>query len=92
MGDWDGDGDDTLGFYKHSASMWHLKNDNTPGWSGFTKVIWGGAAGNIPIVGGYVATKWRWFLKDDQVTGWSSVSNFKFGVTVRYEVDAGDWQ
>jgi len=31
VGDWNGDGDDTIGFYNPNKSKWYLKNDNSGG-------------------------------------------------------------
>ena len=103
VGDWDGDGDDTIGFYVPSQNKWWLKNDLADGWTGVTGFNFGVADPMDPVVGdwdgdgddtvgGYVPSRWRWFLKDDQVDGWSSVTRIRFGVTASYEVLSGDWE
>ena len=35
-GDWDGDGDDSVGVYRPSAGEFFLKNDNTAGFADAT--------------------------------------------------------
>jgi hypothetical protein len=49
IGDWDGDGVDTIGIYRPSTSTFFLRNDNSPG---FADVIFPmGAQGDIPVAG-----------------------------------------
>jgi matrixin len=49
-GDWDGDGDDTIGIYRPSNATFHLRNSN---WAGPADEIISRAAmiGDIPVVG-----------------------------------------
>jgi hypothetical protein len=49
MGDWDGDGIDTVGVYRPSTSTFFLRNSNSPG---FADIIFPmGDVGDIPVVG-----------------------------------------
>jgi hypothetical protein len=49
MGDWNGDGVETIGLYRPSANTFYLKNTNTGG-SADISLVWG-LAGATPLVG-----------------------------------------
>ena len=67
-GDWDGDGDDTLGWYRPSDQSWHLKNSYSSGPSDIT-FVFGGDATVIPVTGDWdgdgVETP-GWYRPSDQ--------------------------
>jgi SpoIID/LytB domain protein len=48
-GDWDGDGDDTLGVFRPSNRTFYLRNSNTPGPAQLAVAF--GTSGDLPIVG-----------------------------------------
>jgi hypothetical protein len=49
MGDWDNDGDDTIGIYRDG--MFHLRNENT---NGFAQIVFAlGNPGDMPIAGNW---------------------------------------
>ena len=51
VGDWNGDGDNTVGFYNPSTGFFFLKNSNTPGVADWAFVY--GVGGATPLVGNW---------------------------------------
>jgi hypothetical protein len=49
VGDWDGDGADTVGIFRPSHGAFYLRNSNTPGVSEIT--VFYGKPGDVPVVG-----------------------------------------
>ena len=49
VGDWDGDGVDSIGVYRPSAGTWYLRNSNSAGSPEIALTY--GAPGDIPVVG-----------------------------------------
>ena len=95
-GDWDGDGDDTVGIYRDG--VFFLKNTNEPGNADL--VIGFGAPGDIPIagdwdgdgidtIGVYRPSEAAWFLRNTNTPGPPDLS-FTYGLSNETPV-AGDW-
>jgi hypothetical protein len=97
-GDWDGDGDDTIGVYRPSALNFYLRNSNT---TGSADVILGyGATGDIPVVGDwdgdgddtigvYRPSALNFYLRNSNTTGSADVI-LGYGATGDIPV-VGDW-
>jgi hypothetical protein len=51
VGDWDGDGDDTVGLYVPGQSVFYLRNSNTSGYADETVLYGAGGLGWQPVVG-----------------------------------------
>jgi hypothetical protein len=51
VGDWNGDGIDTIGVYVPSTGVWFLKNTNAPGSADLTFVY--GPPNVIPVTGNW---------------------------------------
>ena len=52
VGDWNGDGTDTIGMYSRSQKTWYLKGGNTDGWGDVTTVRFGSIVTSwTPVVG-----------------------------------------
>jgi len=49
VGDWDGDGVDTIGIFRPSHGAFYIRSSNTPGFPGIT--VFYGSSGDIPVVG-----------------------------------------
>ena len=49
VGDWDGDGTDTIGVYRPSNCSFYLRNSNSSGPTDI--IVTYGAAGDVPLVG-----------------------------------------
>ncbi|MBI4915255.1 MAG: VCBS repeat-containing protein [Acidobacteria bacterium] len=95
-GDWDGDGDDTVGIYRDG--VFFLKNTNGPGNADL--VIGFGAPGDIPVagdwdgdgidtIGVYRPSEAAWFLRNSNTAGAPDLS-FTFGLANETPV-VGDW-
>jgi hypothetical protein len=95
-GDWDGDGDDTVGIYRDG--VFFLKNTNGPGNADL--VIGFGAPGDIPVagdwdgdgvdtIGVYRPSEAAWFLRNTNTAGAPDLS-FTFGLANETPV-VGDW-
>jgi subtilisin family serine protease len=50
-GDWDGDGDDTIGLYQPQNGYWHLRNFNSSGAAQHSFTYSWGAAWDVPVTG-----------------------------------------
>ncbi len=99
MGDWDGDGDHTIGLYHPATSTFFLKNTNTPGPA---DVAFGSAAGlgcmpvvgdwngdGIDTIGVYNPATGAFFLKNTNAPGGADVL-FIYGPPGAVPL-AGDW-
>ncbi|MBI4917566.1 MAG: VCBS repeat-containing protein [Acidobacteria bacterium] len=95
-GDWDGDGDDTVGIYRNGT--FYIRNSNTAGNADI--VIGFGVAGDIPIAGDwdgdgidtigiYRPSEAAWFLRNTNTPGPPDFS-FTYGLSNETPV-AGDW-
>jgi hypothetical protein len=95
-GDWDGDGDDTVGIYRNGT--FYIRNSNTAGNADI--VIGFGVAGDIPIAGDwdgdgidtigiYRPSEAAWFLRNTNTPGPPDLS-FTYGLSNETPV-AGDW-
>jgi hypothetical protein len=94
VGDWDGDGDATIGIYRNGS--FYLRNENTIGFADW--VFQFGMPGDQPIVGDWngdgtdtigVYRRGVFFLRDENSAGTSSAS-FALGVAGDVGI-AGDW-
>jgi uncharacterized repeat protein (TIGR03803 family) len=95
-GDWDGDGDDTVGIYRDG--VFFLKNTNGPGNADL--VIGFGAPGDIPVagdwdgdgidtIGVYRPSEAAWFLRNSNAAGSPDLA-FTYGLSNETPV-TGDW-
>lgn len=93
-GDWDGDGEDSVGLYLPEIDKWVLKNSQTDGWDETTLSFYFGPAmglEKIPLtgdwdgdgvdtVGFYLPEKDKWILKNSHTDGWDGTTfGFHFG-------------
>ncbi|MBI4915079.1 MAG: hypothetical protein HY825_04470 [Acidobacteria bacterium] len=96
VGDWDGDGIDTVGIYR--GNTFYLRNSNTAGNADL--VVEFGAPGDVPIagdwdgdgldtIGVYRPGDAAWFLKNSNAGGAPDLS-FTYGLTDETPV-VGDW-
>ena len=100
-GDWDADGDSTIGLYNPVTGAFFLKNANTPGNADIT-FTYGPAGGNlVPVVGDwdgdgddsiglYSPATGAFFLKNTNAAGNADVT-FTFGGGGALVPVAGDW-
>ncbi len=97
-GDYDGDGDETIGAFDGSSGCFFLRNTNTPGPA--DTVVCFGAAGDVPLVGDwdgngtatigvYRPTTQQFFLKNSNTSGAPDIS-FTFGGGGATPI-VGDW-
>jgi hypothetical protein len=95
-GDWDGDGDDTVGILR--GGTFHLRNWNTAGSGEITFPF--GAPGDIPVagdwdgdgidtIGVYRPSEAAWFLRNTNAAGAPDIS-FTYGLANETPV-VGDW-
>jgi hypothetical protein len=96
VGDWDCDGDDTVGMYRPSNGFVYLRNTNTFGTADIT--FWYGMAGDVPFVGDWdgdgcdtlaIYRNGRVFLRNTLDTGVADL-DFFYGVPSDTPF-AGDW-
>jgi hypothetical protein len=99
-GDWDGDGDDTIGVYDTATGAFFLKNSLAGGNADVQFAFGAGGIGALPIAGDwdgdgtdtigiYVPSSRTFFLKN-QNTGGNADLQFVFGPANALPV-AGDW-
>ena len=99
VGDWDGDGVDTIGVYRPSHGAWYLRNSNTPG-SPAIAVSYGGS-GDIPVVGDwdgdgvdtigvYRPSEGAWYLRNSNTPGSPDVA-ISYGTAGSDMPVVGDW-
>lgn len=96
VGDWDGDGIDTVGIFRNGT--FYLRNSNEAGSADITLVF--GASTDLPVagdwngdgidtIGVYRPESGTWFLTNSHLTGRIDL-NFTYGLTNETPV-AGDW-
>jgi len=96
VGDWDGDGDDTVGIYRDGTFF--LRNSNTAGNADL--VVGFGVAGDIPVagdwdgdgddtIGVYRPSLGAWFLRNSNTPGAPDLA-FTYGLVGETPV-TGDW-
>jgi hypothetical protein len=94
VGDWDGDGDATIGIYRNGA--FYLRNENTIGFADWVFPF--GMPGDQPIVGDWngdgidtigVYRRGVFFLRDENSAG-ASCASFALGIAGDVGI-AGDW-
>jgi len=101
-GDWDGDGIDTIGLYRHPSGTFYLKNSNTEGPADVTFPYGAAAAGWLPLagdwdgdgvdtVGLYDPSAGYFYLKNTNAAGPADIT-FQYGVAGDDWLPmAGDW-
>jgi hypothetical protein len=100
-GDWDGDGDDTVGLFRKDTNRWRLRNSNDAGPADllFTygqpgsaeQAVEGDWDGNATdTVGYFVAGTGQWSLRNSNSAGAPDLQ-FAFGGGQRATAVAGDW-
>lgn len=100
VGDWDGDGDTTIGAYDPATGQWYLRNSNSAG-AVDVPVFTYGSAGMIPVVGDwdgdgtdtvgvYDPRTATWYLNNSNDAGSASIAPFVFGFAGAIPV-VGDW-
>jgi protocatechuate 3,4-dioxygenase beta subunit len=100
VGDWNGDGKDTVGVFNPSTGFWYLRNSNTPGAPDVTPFAYGGANWT-PVVGDWNAdgtdtvgvvnpANETWYLKNSNAAGGPDVTPFNYGGP-GWTPLAGDW-
>jgi hypothetical protein len=87
VGDWDGDGVDTVGFYVPSTGFFFLRNSNTPGPAdlifsfgvgGATPIAGDWDADGVDTIGFYVSSTGSFFLRNSNTPGPAELI-FSFG-------------
>ncbi len=102
VGDWDGDGGDSVGFYDPATSNWFLKNTPGQGISDITFSYGAPGKGWSPIVGDwngdgrdtvgfYDPAQAQWFLKNTLGQGLSDVMFFYGARGANWAPLVGDW-
>ncbi|HLL67807.1 MAG TPA: hypothetical protein VK453_19140 [Micromonosporaceae bacterium] len=91
-GDWDGDGDDTIGLYNQWTATWYLRNTNTAGAPDLCFRY--GVPGDLPVVGdwdgngadtvgvarvSHAVNTWLWVLSNRNASGGGDVI-FHYGL------------
>jgi RHS repeat-associated protein len=107
VGDWDGDGDDTIGVFRRQDSTWQLRNTNSAG-SANTSFAYGSAAApsnDLPVVGDWDGDgddtigvfrqqSNQWYLRNTNSAGVHDIL-FTYGTSLDGSYDdlpiAGDW-
>jgi uncharacterized delta-60 repeat protein len=99
VGDWDGDGQTTIGTFDPSTATFYLKNRNTGGGPDITPFAFGGA-GWKPVSGdwrfsgqtsvGVFDPSGQWYLRNAAAPGAPDVGPFAYGLGSWVPV-AGDW-
>ncbi len=96
VGDWDGNGTDTVGVYR--AGIWYLRNVNTSGPHTVTSFAYGGGT-DIPLVGDWdgngtdtvgVYKSGVWYLRNSNTAGAHTVTSFAYGGGTDIPF-VGDW-
>jgi hypothetical protein len=101
VGDWDGDGDDTVGLYDPSTGFFFLKNSNTPGNAdlvfsfgpggpNFTPVVGDWDGNGTETIGIYDNTTGFFFLRNANTPGPADLV-FSFGPGAGFVPVIGDW-
>jgi hypothetical protein len=100
VGDWNGDGIDTVGAYEQSTGKWFLRNSNTGG-VGEIEFTYGGCCDLLPVVGDwnndgvdtpglYKPSTGEWYLRNSNTSGVGEI-NFIYGGGSGTLPIAGDW-
>jgi hypothetical protein len=102
VGDWDGNGTDTVGLYNPTTSMFYLKNSNSGGFADVAFAYGPANAGWTPIVGDwtdsgkdtiglYNPTTSMFYLKNSNSTGYANTT-FAYGpANSGWKPLVGDW-
>ncbi len=102
VGDWDGNGTDTIGFYDPATATFFLRNSNSPGFADIAFGFGAPGIGALPVcgdwdgdgtttVGIYVPSTGAFFLKNSNTPGGADIV-FQFGAAAGgYVPVAGDW-
>jgi hypothetical protein len=88
-GDWDGDGDDTVGLYTPASGTFFLRNSNTPGPADIEFIFGAGGTGFVPLsgdwdgdgddtIGIYTPASGTFFLRNSNTPGPADIE-FVFG-------------
>ncbi|MGB5035790.1 MAG: HYR domain-containing protein [Blastocatellia bacterium] len=99
-GDWDGDGDSTLAFYRPATGVFYVRNSNTTGAPDFSFAF--GAANSIPLkgdwngdgtdsVGVYVASSYTFSARQVNSAGSPDVTLVYSAATATLAPVSGDW-
>ena len=99
VGDWDGNGTQTIGVFDPATATWYLKNSNTPGVPDIKPFRYGGP-GWKPVVGDWNGSgKWGigvvdpngvWYLRNEASAGAPDYKPFAYGAGAWTPV-AGAW-
>src|SRR5262249_7778025 len=99
VGDWNGDGIDTIGVVDPTTGTWYLRNENSPGAPDIEPFRYG-APGWTPVVGdwdgdgvttiGVVNRQGRWYLKTQNSPGAPDIAPFAYGAP-GWKPVVGDW-
>jgi hypothetical protein len=99
VGDWDGDGIDTIGVIDPATMTWYLRNSNSPGAPDIVPFAYGGVGWQV-VVGdwdgdgidtvGVVDPGGVWYLRNSNSAGAPDVAPFAYG-GVGWQALAGDW-
>ena len=102
VGDWNGDGTDTVGLYDPATSMFYLKNSNStgfadvafgygPGGSGWTPVVGDWNGDGKDTIGLYNPATSMFYLRNSNTTGYADTA-FVYGPAQSgWKPLAGDW-
>jgi len=101
VGDWDGDGKDTIGLYDPATGTWFLRNSNSsapadlvftygPEKQGFLPIVGDWDGDGKDTVGLYDPAKGVWFLTNSNSGGNADIT-FMFGVSGAKPI-AGRWE
>jgi hypothetical protein len=102
VGDWDGDGGDTIGFFDPAASVWYLRNSLSTGYADWTFGYGAPGAGWIPVVGDWDGNgtdtvgffdpaTCLWYLRNSLSTGFADLT-FGYGDPAMHATPlVGDW-
>ena len=102
MGDWNGDGVDTIGLYHKASSTWFLRNSNTEGMADLTFGFGSAGAGWTPVVGDwdsdgidtiglYDPSTGMFYLRNSHTTGMADIA-FPYGsIGSGWTPLIGDW-
>jgi uncharacterized protein (TIGR03118 family) len=100
LGDWDGDGNSSIGVFDPQTATWYLKNSDAPGAPDIAPFRYG-APGWIPVVGDWTgsgkttigvvdpATE-TWYLRNSNSPGAPDIAPFRYGAPGWIPV-VGDW-
>jgi hypothetical protein len=102
MGDWDGDGSETIGFYDPATSLFYLRNSNDAGYADYTFGYGAPGLGWLPLVGDWDGNGTDtiglfdpassvFYLRNSLTTGYAEIT-FGFGAPgAGWTPLMGDW-